>query len=174
MTHDIDGLIERLAKYCDEYEDAPNWGGPTMYPKPPSAKDLRALLEALKPMIAERERLLALLNTPEVDDWAKGAILEAAHQRERWGADHNAGKSPFDWFWLVGYLAQKAAASAVAGDTEKAKHHTISTGAALANWHLSLNGTDTRMRPGVDPERVQNGGAGLSDPPNDTEREQAA
>jgi hypothetical protein len=104
---------------------------------------------------AENARLLALLNTPEVDEWAKGATLEAAHQRERWGVDHDAGKTPFDWFWLVGYLAQKAAASAVAGDTEKAKHHTISTGAALANWHLALTGKDTIMRPGIGPE---NGG----------------
>jgi hypothetical protein len=46
-TNDGEGLIERLTKYCDEYEDAPNWGGPTMYPKPPSVKDLRALLAAL-------------------------------------------------------------------------------------------------------------------------------
>jgi hypothetical protein len=98
---------------------------------------------------AENARLTILLNTPEVEDWAKGAILEAAHQRERWGADHDAGKSPFDWFWLVGYLSQKAAASAVAGDIAKAKHHTISTGAALANWHLALTGTDNRMVPGA-------------------------
>jgi hypothetical protein len=102
--------------------------------------------------MGERVRELeAILNTPEVEDWAKGCRLEAAHQRERWGVDHDAGKSPFDWFWLVGYLAQKAAASAVAGDTEKAKHHTISTGAALANWHLALCGADTQMRPGIGP-----------------------
>jgi hypothetical protein len=59
------------------------------------------------------------------------------------------GKTPFDWFWLVGYLAQKAATSAVNGDAEKARHHTISTAAALANWHLALSGTDTRMVPGA-------------------------
>jgi hypothetical protein len=128
------------------------------------------LVEAL----AEIERLTKLLNTPEVDDFTKAVPLEAAHQRERWSTDHDAGKTPFDWFWLVGYLAQKAASSAIAGNVEKAKHHTISTAAALANWHLALSGGDTRMRPGVDPERVQNGGAGLSDPPNDPEREQAA
>jgi hypothetical protein len=98
---------------------------------------------------AEIERLTALLNTPEVDDFAKGAVLEAAHQRERWGADHDSGKSPFDWFWLVGYLAQKAASSAVSGNTEKAMHHTISTAAALANWHLALSGADNRMVPGA-------------------------
>jgi hypothetical protein len=193
MTTETDRLIERLRRLLPvswTHEVDPATGEPmyanmqfgehqtqamSMMPDDwMTLNELPAVLELLKPMLAERERLLALLNTPEVDDWAKGTVLEAAHQRERWGADHDAGKSPFDWFWLVGYLAQKAAASAVAGNLEKAKHHTISTGAALANWHLSLNGTDTRMRPGVDPERVQNGGAGLSDPPNDTEREQAA
>lgn len=101
--------------------------------------------------LLEREvlRLTALLNTPEIDDFAKGAVLEAAHQRVRWPSDHDDGKSPFDWFWLIGYLAQKAAAAAVAGDVDKAKHHTISTAAALANWHLTLSGVDTSMRPGI-------------------------
>jgi hypothetical protein len=95
-------------------------------------------------------RLSRLLNTPEVENFAKGVELEAAHQRARWGAKHDEGKSPFDWFWLVGYLAQKAASSAVAGDAEKAKHHTISTAAALANWHLALSGADNSMRPGIE------------------------
>lgn len=105
---------------------------------------------------AEVARLTALLNTPEVDDFSRGVVLEAAHQRVRWPSDHDEGKTPFDWFWLVGYLAQKAAASAVAGDVEKAKHHTISTAAALANWHLALAGVDTTMRPGIaDPEPLQ-------------------
>jgi hypothetical protein len=98
----------------------------------------------------EVERLTKLLNTPEVDDFAKGAVLEAAHQRERWPAEHDVGKTPFDWFWLVGYLAQKAAAAAVAGDVDKARHHTISTAAALANWHLALSGVDRLMRPGIE------------------------
>jgi hypothetical protein len=111
--------------------------------------------DRVEELTAEIVRLSALLNTPEVEDFAKGAVLEAAHQRERWGASHDAGKTPFDWFWLVGYLAQKAATSAVAGDTEKARHHTISTAAALANWHLALTGKDTAMRPGIGPE---NGG----------------
>jgi len=102
-----------------------------------------------------REALRAeIINTPETADFMAGVPLEAVHQRERWGAGHDAGKTPFDWFWLVGYLAQKAASSAVAGDTEKAKHHTISTAAALANWHAQLSGL-TDMRPGIGPD---NGG----------------
>ena len=103
----------------------------------------------------EREALRReIINTPETADFMAGVPIEAAHQRERWGSEHDAGKTPFDWFWLVGYLAQKAATAAVSGDAEKAKHHTISTAAALANWHAALTG-QTDMRPGIGPH---NGG----------------
>lgn len=92
-----------------------------------------------------------IINTPETADFMAGVPLEAIHQRERWGTSHDEGKSPYDWFWLVGYLAQKAADASVRGDTEKAMHHTISTAAALANWHAALSGSDNAMRPGIDP-----------------------
>lgn len=90
-----------------------------------------------------------VVNTPETADFMAGVPLEAAHQRDRWGVDHDAGKAPLDWFWLIGYLAQKAADAAMRGDSEKARHHTISTAAALGNWHAALTGADTRMRPGI-------------------------
>ena len=107
-------------------------------------------IERLRGRVDELE---ARLNTPELHDFAAAVVLEAAHQRARWAADHDAGKTPFDWFWLIGYLAQKAAAAAVAGDRDKALHHTISTAAALANWHAALSGTHTRMRPGIAPPK---------------------
>ena len=94
----------------------------------------------------------AIINTPETADFMAGVPLEAAHQRERWGSAHDAGKTPLDWFWLIGYLAQKAADAAVHGDHDKAKHHCISTAAALANWHASLNGGASFMRPGLSEE----------------------
>lgn len=97
----------------------------------------------------------AVINTPETANFMEAVPLEAAFQREKWGAAHDAGKTPFDWFWLIGYLAQKAADAAVRGDVEKAKHHTISTAAALANWHAALAGTVSDMRPGIGP---MNGG----------------
>ncbi len=102
-----------------------------------------------------REAIRAeIINTPETADFMAGVPLEAAHQRERWGVSHDGGKTPFDWFWLIGYLAQKAASAQVAGDAEKALHHTISTAAALANWHAQITGR-TDMRPGIGPD---NGG----------------
>ncbi len=120
----------------------------------PSVTDT-GVVEALRTELAiekaRADRLDALVNSPETENWLTGVPLEAAHQIERWGADHDAGKTAWDWFWLVGYLSQKAAASHVAGDLFKAKHHTISTGAAMLNWHRHLTGENTVMRPGIDP-----------------------
>lgn len=100
---------------------------------------------------AEVARLTAVLNTPELHDFASAVVLEAAHQRERWAADHDSGKQPSDWFWLLGYLSGKALAAALAGDVAKALHHCISSAAALANWHAALLGVSTAMRPGISP-----------------------
>lgn len=99
----------------------------------------------------ELERLRALVNTPELHDFSRAVVLEAAHQRERWGSEHDAGKAPQDWFWLLGYLGGKALAAHASGNADKALHHTISSAAALANWHAAISGTHTAMRPGIDP-----------------------
>jgi hypothetical protein len=96
----------------------------------------------------QRDELLALINSPEVDNFLRGVHLEAIHQVNRWGTATDRAKRPADWFWLVGYLAGKALHAAVAGNTEKALHHTISTAAALYNWHAAIKGYDVRMAPG--------------------------
>jgi hypothetical protein len=98
----------------------------------------------------EAERLSTLLNTPEVADFVQGVMREVPHQRERWGADHDTGKSALDWFWLIGFLAQKIVVALAQGDQEKALHHCISTAATLANWHAGISGASTTMRPGID------------------------
>ena len=92
-----------------------------------------------------------IINTPETADFMAGVPIEAAHQRERWGSAHDTGKEPEDWVFLVGWLLGKASVAARAGEIEKAKHHTISSAAALANWHAALTGADSSMRPGIDP-----------------------
>lgn len=112
--------------------------------RPPECQCRACLLE-------EVAALRARLNTPEVEDFAVGVVSEAQHQRARYPSEHDAGKSPLDWFWLIGFLAQKATSAAIAGDREKALHHTISTAAALANWHAALAGHDQTMRPGITP-----------------------
>jgi hypothetical protein len=94
--------------------------------------------------------LEGLISTPEIKAFLRSVKLEAAHQVERWGAAHDAGKEPADWFWLLGYLSGKALASAVKGDLDKARHHTISSAAVLLNWHEHLSGRSRGMRPGIE------------------------
>lgn len=110
------------------------------YPDAPQA-ELQRLQAQVEALLTERDH-------PETEDFFKGVPLEAAHQRARWSSAHDAGKTPADWFWLVGYLAGKCLAAHIAANREKALHHTISTAAALANWHLAIREA-TDMRPGI-------------------------
>lgn len=123
----------------------------------PAVLALRASLQSAQETLQE---LRALLNTPETEDFDKAIPLEAAHQIERWGSAQDAGKSPADWFWLVGYLAGKALTSSIAGNTEKAKHHCVSTAAVLRNWHAHIRSGESLMRPGIAEEKT----AGLNPP----------
>lgn len=152
IEHQASAYRDRAASIVEECSKRPGttWGevksaiqNDTFFPEPDNSE-----VERLR---AEVDRLKAERDTPQVADFTEAVRLEAAHQRERWGSEHDAGKSPYDWFWLIGYLAQKAADAAVRGDIFKAQHHTISTAAALANWHTALGGGDDSMRPGIMP-----------------------
>ena len=109
----------------------------------PEVEDAR-----LEAALAERDRLTALINTPEILDFVKAVQIEAVHQRERWGAAQDEGKTGADWFWLLGYLAGKALYCDKHGDREKLLHHIITTAAACANWHAQVLGK-CDMRPGI-------------------------
>jgi len=98
---------------------------------------------------AERDRLL---NSPVLRQFADGIVLEALHQRERWGTEQDAGKEPLDWFWLVGWLAGKVVKALDDDDTDKALHHTISTAAVFANWHAHIM-EPGKFRPGLGAEK---------------------
>ena len=89
-------------------------------------------------MADEIIRLDNLINNPHTHEFLLAVKSEAAHQRERWGEAHDRGKSAENWFWLVGYLAGKCLRAVITGDKEKALHHTVSTGAALANWFEAI------------------------------------
>lgn len=106
-------------------------------PKEPPAGLLCSLC-ALKRVTALFVDLDQLVNTPETEGFLKGVRLEAAHQVARWGDAHDRSKSAENWFWLVGYLASKALRAAIIGDRNKALHHTISSAAALFNWHRAI------------------------------------
>ncbi len=106
-------------------------------------ESVHLVCRVLEDMIEERD-------SPHIAGFLESVKTEALHQRARYGADHDAGKAPPDWFWTLGYLAGKALVASAAGDTEKALHHTISSAALLLNWHAALSGVDNQMRPGVD------------------------
>jgi hypothetical protein len=86
----------------------------------------------------ELHRLRALINNPQTAEFLPAVQAEAAHQRQKWGEPHDRQKSAENWFWLVGYLSGKALRAAITGDTFKAKHHTISSAAALCNWFEAI------------------------------------
>lgn len=87
----------------------------------------------------ELDRLHRLLNIPEMQDFLEGVRREAAHQADRW-REHDRERTPEDFFWLIGHLAGKALRSQLEGDMGKARHHTISTAAALFLWHRYVAG----------------------------------
>jgi hypothetical protein len=124
--------------------------------------------------IAAEEQLAQLraqINTPHTREFLVAVQMEAIHQRERWTAEHDHGKSDADWFWLIGYLAGKALHAAAAeqrelqdndfaaahGHFEKRLHHVVTTAAACLNWHAMLAGADTRMRPGIQAPKEKTG-----------------
>ena len=88
---------------------------------------------------SELVRLTEILNTPTLEPFSDAVVAEAKHQRYRWGDEQDAKKTAWDWFWTLGHLGSKAAHSALAGDWDKAKHHTIIAAALLANWHRHIS-----------------------------------
>lgn len=137
--------LREIAAFCSDHEA--HCGTIAGNDHARTCKAIAAEVEALE---AENAALKAKLNTPELHDFMAGVPLEAAHQRERWGSEHDGGKTPADWFWLVGYLAGKALHAHTEGKIDKAFHHLVTTAAALANWHGALLG-NTDMRPGIVP-----------------------
>lgn len=98
---------------------------------------------------AEVLRLHSLIHTPHTASFMDALTLEAAFQIDHWGTAHDEAKLPEDFFWLIGYLAGKLLRSAIMGDLEKAKHHTISVAAVCLNWHRRLQGDDGTFQPGA-------------------------
>lgn len=104
-------------------------------------------LDEARKTLAEAHRIW---DGPETSDWFEGVRKEAAFQVAEWGKKHDDGKGPQDFYWTLGFLAGKALSSAIAGDIEKAKHHTISSAALLLNWHARLSGQADMFRPGIE------------------------
>lgn len=126
-------------------------GGGCLCPGCAEPDDPRYWKERAEKAEEELEALRGIVDTPATRIFLEAIPLEAAHQIRRFGVDHDAGKEPEDWFWVLGWLAGKAVHAARSNDVEKAKHHTISSAAVLLNWHRRLSGEDQSFRPGIDP-----------------------
>lgn len=126
--------------------------------------------------LIELKRLRELINSPHIAEFLDAVKIEAVHQRERWGVEHDSGKSDADWFWLIGYLAGKALHLAHAPPdavntsvqppqpiVTKQLHHIITTAAACLNWHANKIGVSTVMRPGIAPIEPAQDGAFVRD-----------
>jgi hypothetical protein len=87
---------------------------------------------------AEVARLHALINNPHTEEFLSAVQYEAAHQRYRFGEAEDRKKSAENWHWLLGKLAGKCLFAVILGDKEKALHHTVSSGAMLANWFQAI------------------------------------
>lgn len=119
-------------------------------------------VEQFEPMREEITRLRIAINTPETEDFLKGMPLEAAHQIERWGSDHDRNKSTFDWVFLIGHLTTRAAGYYDISEMDekflkKAKHHCITAAAALLNWHRYMSDEQKNFLPGINPKRYFKG-----------------
>lgn len=110
----------------------------------------QAQYDELQAKAKECDRLNALINNPQTDEFLSATCSEAAHQRDRWGEAHDRGKSAENWFWLVGYLSGKCLRACIDGDKAKAMHHTISSAAALANWYEAIQRDETGVCIGQD------------------------
>lgn len=111
----------------------------------------RVWWSATRALISEVRELRALINSPRIDEFFEAVRIESAHQVERWGVEHDAGKRSEDWITLFTYLLGKAATAHFAGNRDKLLHHIITVAAVALNWHRNATGENTRMRPGVGP-----------------------
>jgi hypothetical protein len=142
MGDTFDALIQEATRKLEQHRTAKMMGQDITH---------RAALEEslLMGVRLGLEKAKVFINTPRTDDFLHALVLEAAHQTERWGTNHDAGKRSEDWFALMVYLLGKACNAHYIADNEKLKHHIITVSAACLNWFRAITGENTRMRPGL-------------------------
>ena len=86
-------------------------------------------------ILAHCVMLEELINTPELVNFAEGVKFEAAHQRNRWGEEHDETKSFSDWIAVLSYLIGKLVKANWDGDRDKILHHIITIAAVCNNFH---------------------------------------
>lgn len=147
MTHE-DGPLTKATgpiTLAEAREIANTWIHPVLW-----RQRLLAFVEQAERAHARVAELEALINAPQTADFLEAVRIEAAHQRERWGDEHDARKTPEDWFWTLGFLAGKAIRPEAA--PRKRVHHIIAAAALLANWHRHENALDAAVREALEDE----------------------
>ncbi len=94
-----------------------------------------------------------LINTPEVEDFMNGVKIEAVHQTEKWGADHEESKYPHDYSLVLDKLKGKQALAIWDRNIEKYKHHLITMAAVCHNIHRQIDKPGTNIHHFFNPER---------------------
>jgi len=79
--------------------------------------------------------LINRLNNPEINNFVEGVTIEAAHQVERWGEEHDASKTFEQWVALMTRLLGKFVDANWNHEGDKALHHLITLAAVCANAH---------------------------------------
>ena len=100
--------------------------------------DQDKLSTAEQEVLKAAHRMLDQLDVPEIEEFAKAVVVEALHQRVRWGRTHDAHKTVSDWIRLGTHLLGKASMADWDGNPAKLKHHIITTGAAMNNFHAAV------------------------------------
>lgn len=96
-------------------------------------------------LFKENERLEALINSPEVNNFLEGVKIEAAHQTEKWGSEDEENKPPHHYILVFSKLLGKLAQAIFDGNTEKFKHHLITMAAACHNCHRQISKEGTSV-----------------------------
>lgn len=110
------------------------------------------LAEELLRARAQLTGILEVVNTPQTEEFFTAVKNEAAHQRARWGKEHDERKDPEHWFWTLGFLSGKALRFAIAqakalaqgeqytadAAQQDALHHVVSSAALLLLWHAHV------------------------------------
>ena len=142
VAMDVDAVMDRaerrLNELCEQLDQEPT----------EAARQLREVRAAVNALVEERDRLKALMSNSQTERFLEATRTEIAHQLQHWSAIHDRAKEPQAWFWLTRYLADRALRAHNDGALALALHHTISSAAALANWHAAISMADARMPPG--------------------------
>lgn len=141
VAMDVDAVMDRaerrLNELCEQLDQEPA----------EAARQLREARAAVNALVEERDRLKALISNSQAERFLEATRAEIAHQLQHWSAIHDRAREPQAWFWLTRYLADRALRAHNDGALALALHHTISSAAALANWHAAISMADTRMPP---------------------------